>query len=389
MSHQLTFEGFPAQHHREAYTAPYPRVKSTISPSKWAEPILKMSVSTNSVTLYKDFSEFSTKRRLMERAASVGIKRTPCQGTMSKNVRTSMKRAINNLFLISRTKTCYNDNTGRYYTMKNNFITLTLSDAQAHSDHFIKQTLLKNFIDALRRSLPAISYVWKAEAQKNGNIHFHIITDHFIDKSVINYIWNKAQTRHGYTDKYFTTGKGRNPPSTETRKVKGHERSANYMCKYFAKDYSELSLFEACAKKAQLHNEAKSITSRSKLRKYVDEIEALIAVIDQHTRRKIKGKLWGCSDNLLCKPFSEIFEGLSNDDKDFVYSLRAVSESEYYTTFTFPTFGSFLNGLTSSLRTAIRFYYRLLVHRIPIPDIVYKTGMKYSYGLNSVNQSLI
>ena len=53
------------------------------------------------------------------------------------------------------------------------FITLTLSDVQAHTDDSIKEHMLQPFLYWLQRYYNC-SYVWKAETQINGNIHFHI-----------------------------------------------------------------------------------------------------------------------------------------------------------------------------------------------------------------------
>ncbi|GAH42212.1 unnamed protein product, partial [marine sediment metagenome] len=45
-------------------------------------------------------------------------------------------------------------------------------------------------------------YLWKAEKQKNGRIHFHIITDKFIPWNELRNVWNKHQQTLGYVTGY-------------------------------------------------------------------------------------------------------------------------------------------------------------------------------------------
>ena len=60
------------------------------------------------------------------------------------------------------------------------FVTLTLPSVQRHEDNVIKQQILKPFIEELKERYGVKYYFWKAEIQENGNIHFHLIIDHYI-----------------------------------------------------------------------------------------------------------------------------------------------------------------------------------------------------------------
>ncbi|MCF6184303.1 MAG: hypothetical protein L3J56_06700 [Bacteroidales bacterium] len=84
------------------------------------------------------------------------------------------------------------------------FITLTLSAKQVHSDKEITRTLLGSFLDSLRRKWKVDQYIWKAEKQENGNIHYHILTNKFIHWEEIREVWNRIQNKDGfnYVDKY-------------------------------------------------------------------------------------------------------------------------------------------------------------------------------------------
>lgn len=379
MSFQLSFDGFPVPLIREAYTAPKPVSSLPNYPVANPTPILKMSLNAVSYTLFNDFSEFSKKRNLMQRQAALPLVRIRDTGTLSKSAMSRMRRAINYLFLVSPIQTCFNDDKGYFYTMRNNFITLTLSGKQSHSDNEIKKILLKPFLDVLIKRYPSIQWVWKAEPQRNGNIHFHIITNHFIPKSYVNRVWNRIQRRHGYLDKYHAKHGHWNPPSTETRKVKGKERSANYMLKYMIKDYGTQTLEEA---KIELRSIMETISITVKphlLAKLETALQTVQNKIDYLSRRKIKGKLWGANERLLLKPFTCIAEGLGQENEENIFSQECVSESEYYQTFVPLSFADFIAGFGHELRTEIRFYFRLLVPPKPIPKIVFHTNSNYSY----------
>jgi len=78
------------------------------------------------------------------------------------------------------------------------FITLTLPSKQIHSDTDIKRNLLKQFLQELQKKFKMYLYIWKAEKQKNGNIHFHIITNRYIPYKKIREIWNRIIDKKGY-----------------------------------------------------------------------------------------------------------------------------------------------------------------------------------------------
>lgn len=114
-------------------------------------------------------------------------------------------------------------------------ITLTLSAPQKHSDKEVKSLMLNQFLTELRTAHGCKNYYWVAEAQENGNIHFHILIDEFLDKNTLTAMWNRIQQKLGYipatanpTDKAY--------PSTQIEKVKNGANMATYVSKYLTKD---------------------------------------------------------------------------------------------------------------------------------------------------------
>lgn len=95
-----------------------------------------------------------------------------------------------------------NPDTGKEFTMRLNFITLTLSASQVHTDVEVKARMLEPWLDNIRRRYKLKAYAWRAEAQKNGNIHFHVVTNRFMNMYVIRRLWNRRQAALGYIERY-------------------------------------------------------------------------------------------------------------------------------------------------------------------------------------------
>lgn len=114
-------------------------------------------------------------------------------------------------------------------------VTVTLSDFQKHDDKFIKLHLLQEFLKALQRKKDIRFSFWKAEAQKNGNIHFHIIIDRYIDKKYVQGLWNYYQSKHGYLDRYRLKHGNINAPSTKVTGMKSELSPISYVLKYVQK----------------------------------------------------------------------------------------------------------------------------------------------------------
>jgi hypothetical protein len=123
-------------------------------------------------------------------------------GIISKKAKTRMLRAIDWLLVLSENKTVYKPHTKKKFKFKVSFVTLTLASKQVHSDNVIKSELLNQFFIEARKKWGVDKYVWRAEKQLNGNIHFHIIIDKFIPHYRLRANWNRIQNKLGYVDRY-------------------------------------------------------------------------------------------------------------------------------------------------------------------------------------------
>lgn len=104
----------------------------------------------------------------------------------------------------------YKTKKGDIIQYKSSMITLTLPKKTEIEPAEITKVALNNFITLLRKVSGMNNYVWKLELQKNGNVHYHIITDVEIDFFYIKKIWNNSLNLLGIIDEY----------SKEQRKIK-------------------------------------------------------------------------------------------------------------------------------------------------------------------------
>jgi hypothetical protein len=115
-------------------------------------------------------------------------------------------------------------------------ITLTLPVEQFHSDKFLKLKLLKPFIKTLEKRYKAFRWMWRAEKQKNGNIHFHIAIDKYIDKNILNAIYLHYLKSLGYLQKYQKNHPGQVPPALNVTGQKYMHNPVSYLTKYLSKN---------------------------------------------------------------------------------------------------------------------------------------------------------
>ena len=169
------------------------------------------------------------------------------QGLISGNAKSKMMNAILWLDAQAQFKWCYSKKTNSFFRWRLNFIHLTLPTQGNKSDKFIKKLLNQFFLYAFRKT-GMRSYVWKAEPQERGEIHFHITSDCFIWKTTLQNIWNGILRKHGLL------GNHENPPSTRVHPTHNIREMTAYLVKYMTKN--------------------------------------------DHNRRTIKGRLWGASRNL-------------------------------------------------------------------------------------------
>lgn len=123
-------------------------------------------------------------------------------GYLSKQATKRLKLAIEYFLLLNKPQNGKSGNSGQHYDKKITFITLTLPSQQIHSDNEIKKECLNQFLIEMSRYHKVSQYVWRAEYQKNGNIHFHILANRYIIWQDVRNRWNRIINKLGYVDRY-------------------------------------------------------------------------------------------------------------------------------------------------------------------------------------------
>lgn len=204
-------------------------------------------------------------------------------GTLSKNQIRSCKRAIenmvNNVLINFDKKVCYKK---QPYLA---FVTLTLPVKQRHTDKVFRKMLVR-FIENLTQSHKVKHYSWKAEPQKNGNIHFHLLIDRWVHRKIIQRLWNKQLNAYNYIDNYkkIRVAKGlevKEPPTTKIHSLEKASNTVSYIMKYMTKQ--------------------------------------------EHDKRQILGKIWGCANVTKKLDYPKFYDS----EKNFDQILHAIEKDHF------------------------------------------------------------
>lgn len=244
-------------------------------------PLKVFSIAPTYAVEYLHFSKFERSSR---QQFTPPVRKETRQ--MSKESRKQLMNAIQWLKLFTPLHKVYCKQLKTMVNFKLNFITLTLCAEQTHDDKFIKEHLLEPFLKWMARQ-GANSYVWKAEAQNNGNIHFHITSNHYLFWKSIRNKWNGLLEKHGYLSVFFKEHGHHDPNSTDVHAVKSDRDIGNYMGKYFGK--LENWCKEKSNKIAKEH-----LDHPSRYIEFSLEQNKLIPV----PKRQISGRKWAVSNNL-------------------------------------------------------------------------------------------
>lgn len=186
-------------------------------------------------TIYQsNLSSHGKRKKSKESLAN--LKDNDCKGNISKSAKKRLRASIGWLLLKIQHRMKRGLLKQKALAKSISFITLTLPSKQVHSDKEIKELCLNQFLIELRKVWGVKDFIWRAETQKNGNIHFHLVTDKYIPYADIRTRWNRIIDKIGYVKRYTEkTGKV-NPPSTEIKAIKKVNNIELYISKYCSKD---------------------------------------------------------------------------------------------------------------------------------------------------------
>ena len=229
---------------------------------------------------------------------------------ISDNAFRTLRKKMTWLYYLSKPRHIVTYNRKNIYSFKMCFLTLTLSSSQVHPTSVINKELLNQFLTEVRQRTKMTNYIWRLEFQANGNVHYHLATDTYLDYYFVKEIWNRLQSKLGYVQPYtqkhkkmslsdyvseysndkndfsvlakrYAKGKKDNwesPPSVDVKSVISGKSITNYISKYFAKNdeskcaCNELDNYEN-SKSVRLWFCSRSLSKLNTLCHYVNEVD--------------------------------------------------------------------------------------------------------------------
>lgn len=196
---------------------------------------VKMKLYDNKIIYYKDTKGLRSENK-EETYFSEGNNNDTYKGFISEATRRQLKKKLSIWIDSIETfnKKMYRQ--GDRQTTRPIFITLTLPTKQLHSDKEIKRSCLIPFIQKIRNCYGNINYFWRAEAQDNGNIHFHIITDRYMPRQKIHKMWADSLNVLGYMNRYKEKHGNKSDFTVKITGYGNYEALKNYVLKYCLKN---------------------------------------------------------------------------------------------------------------------------------------------------------
>lgn len=244
---------------------------------------------------------------------------------------TRLRNAVQWMEFFSEVKTVHRDRKKGKFKFRLNFITLTLSLAQKHTDTEILHHMLFPFIKWMERRWKVTAYIWRAEIQEkrlaNRNercIHFHIVTSAFVHYLGIKKKWNQLQLAHGYREP------DTDPNSTDVHRVIESDDIARYMSKYITKPVKNDKLAVTCKIFGMSRNlsKMKVLLKEEEYASFHDEIDEFLTNYCKDKSETEHGMIYYHDITPSCnfpKGLKELFWELKE-----LYTKGVTQETEFY-----------------------------------------------------------
>lgn len=287
-------------------------------------------------------------------------------GKMSYKARQRLENAIYWLLFKSKPKKVFDFELQQNFSFNINFLTLTLPAEQVHSDAEITNRCLGNFLEVAKNKFGLANYVWKAEAQENGNIHFHVVTDCYMHYLELRQVWNRSTELLGYVSAFELKHKHRDPHPESIRSVKNVRNVASYVACYMSKNRPFKCLGKMIATGSGYREVLYGSEEYRKVKKW-NQIGQVIGSVISSYCRPVTSRLWFCSRSLSqCKnviisegihDFSALSDFLNTAD---LYKVKYDHATGYYgkvasqSKYTFPDLYDMLKEESTGAGAAIR-----------------------------------
>lgn len=243
----------------------------------------KVSTRPNKIVTYNDVSYYGKEEHTKikkerkqvltwdERGNITGtefVKRKFHNFEISAAAQKTLQDKVTWLYHLARSRYTKTYSGKEIFNFKINFLTLTLPSKQIHPTSQITSECFNQFLTEIRQRTNMTNYVWRLEFQGNGNVHYHIVTDTFIDYFFCLKVWNRIINKLGYVDAFASKMKSlsmleywetygnsepskwdicnkrylqgratswQNPPSVDVKVCTSSKAIGLYISKYFSK----------------------------------------------------------------------------------------------------------------------------------------------------------
>lgn len=222
-------------------------------------------------------------------------------GTTTDHAKKRIRKAIDMMLQLYPRRIIWNPVIEKNVSHQLSFITLTISSKERHLEANEGHKLcLAPWLLRMKRKASMRTYIWKAEFQKNGQLHYHITTPSFIEYSLIRDEWNNILRKEGllshwnpYTDK--------SPNSTDVHSVYKVKNIQAYLTKYISKGNKDVIKYWSQYQVTPASNSNQY--TKMELPKTQQLRNKIIRDTKKLPKYKItKGKVWDCSQNLKSNP---------------------------------------------------------------------------------------
>ncbi len=204
--------------------------------------IYQYQVRNSKMVIYRQYQGYCRKENKSE-SRTTNMKeqqKKAYSGTLTKSGKKRMEKAITLMCQASPTRYIYNPIINRHHYHKLSFVTLTVSDSKINRNaKEVYKTCLRPTLQWLTKYKGVKLYVWKAELQKRGQIHYHLATPTFINYQELRNKWNYLQLKAGYLEGYYEKYGNHNPNSTDIHSMRKIKDAAAYLTKYFGKEQAQ------------------------------------------------------------------------------------------------------------------------------------------------------
>ena len=186
------------------------------------------------------YYQSAIKPRGMSSSMRLHIQRLRAMAKYTGIVTTSsqklIRKSVDKFLQLSKKKVVINPITNKKQQFKFTFVTLTISEAERNLTASEAYTnLLKPWLRVMKEKYEVELYLWKAELQKRGQIHYHVTFNHWVHHTDIRNTWNNIQNRYGLLDNFYKAHGHKNPNSTDIHSVYKIKNIQAYLTKYLSK----------------------------------------------------------------------------------------------------------------------------------------------------------